>query len=117
MKKGSQTQIQTRISLVQLFGHAPSPIRNRASPQFEMKILVRLVSTAGKHRSSEAPTRSVFWIREKTGQLLPNQIADLDLDLGLGFMGIGNTPNLDETAVQHSPINRSDIVGPPCYVH
>ena len=92
MKKGSQTQtqIQTRISLVQLFGHAPSPIRNRASPQFEMKILVRLVSTAGKHRSSEAPTRSVFWIRKKTGQLLPNQIADLDLDLdlGLGFMGM-----------------------------
>ena len=71
------------------------PNQNRASPQFEMKILVRLVSTAGKHRSSEGPTRSVFWIRKMTGQLLPNQIADLDLDLdlGLGFIGIGNTPN------------------------
>ena len=96
MKKGSQTQTetQTQISLAQLFGHAPSPIRNRGSPQFEMKILVRLVSTAGKHRSSEGPTRSVFLIRKMTGQLLPNQIADLDLDLelGLGFTGIGNTP-------------------------
>ena len=107
-RKSTQTQIQTRISLVQLLGHAPSPIRNRASPQFEMKILVRLVSTAGKHRSSEAPTRSVFWIREKTGQLLPNQIADLDLDLdlGLGFMGIGNTP-YSEISIgnfQHRPL-------------
>ena len=61
-----------------------------------MKILVRLVSMAGKHRSrsSEAPTTSVFWIRKMTGELLPNQIADLDLDLdlGLGFIGIGNMP-------------------------
>ena len=26
------------------------------------------------------------------------------------------SPNLDETAVQQSPTNRSDIIGPPCYV-
>ena len=63
----TQTQIQTRISLIQLFGHAPSPIRNRASPQFEMKILFVFLQAGQKTFPSPAIFRVL--VRNFSSQL------------------------------------------------